>query len=132
MSASNGTATRLPTTTPSAAPTAAGSRAWATYARTTWDGVKPSAFRMPMRRVVEPTAPATTVPTISTDRRRLRPPNVSRNGTNSDVWSLASFFTTSHDRALVTAPSGSAAATASRTSPTCDAVPASSSRYSIW
>ena len=71
-----------------------------------------------MRRVVEPTAPATTVPTISTDRRRLRAPNVSRNGTNSDVWSLASFFTTSHDRALVTAPSGRAAVTASRASPT--------------
>ena len=85
-----------------------------------------------MRRVVEPTAPATTVPTIRTERRRLRAPNVSRNGTNSDVWSLASFFTTSHDRALVTAPSGRAAVTASRASPTRDAVPASSSRYSIW
>ena len=132
MSASNGTATRLPTTTPSTAPTAAGSSAWATYALTTWDGVKPSAFRIPMRRVVEPTAPATTVPTISTDSRRLRPPNVSRNGTNNDVWLLASFFTTSHDRALTTAPSGRVAATASRASPTRDAVPASSSRYSIW
>ncbi len=85
-----------------------------------------------MRRVVEPTAPATTVPTIRTERRRLSAPKVSRNGTNSDVWALASFFTTSHDRALVTAPSGSAAVTASRASPTPDAVPASSSRYSIW
>ena len=37
-----------------------------------------------MRRVVEPTAPATTVPTISTDMRRPSPPNASRNGTNSD------------------------------------------------
>ena len=85
-----------------------------------------------MRRVVEPTAPATTVPTIRTDSRRLRPPNVSRNGTNSDVWALASFFTTSHDRVLVTAPSGSAAVMTSRASPTGEALPASSSRYSIW
>nr|BFE73250.1 hypothetical protein GCM10020092_065510 [Actinoplanes digitatis] len=118
----------LPATTPSAAPASAGTSACARYARTTWFGVNPSALRMPIRRVPVPTAPAITLPTMSTAITTPSTPNATRNGTSSAVLLALSARVVSQERAAVSAPAGRAACTAARPASTCAALSAAARR----
>ncbi len=67
-----------------------------------------------MRRRPVVTAPATTLPTISTDMTRPSTPNATRNGTNSAVSRVATFFTPSQDCAPVRESAGTVAVIAAR------------------
>lgn len=125
---STGTVSRLPATTPSRIPTAAGISACPTYARTTCAGVQPSALRTPIRRVAVPTAPATTLPATSTDITMPSSPKETRNGRNSAVLRLVPCLVVSQDWAPVRAPAGTAASTAARSAAIAPVVPASAKR----
>ncbi len=83
---------------------------------------------MPIRRVPAPTAPATTLPTISTDISTPRMPKAIRNGMKSAVLRLVPCSVTSQDCAPVSAPAGTAAVTAARSAATCAVLPAAAKR----
>lgn len=70
------------------------------------------------------TAPATALPTISTDMTRPSTPNATRNGTNSEVSRMAAFLTASQDCAPVSDFAGTADVTAARSRATWAEVPA--------
>ncbi len=77
-SSKKGRASRLPVTVPRTHPATAGTEIIVRYTATTCPGVKPRAFRMPMCRKPEMTAPLTTLATISTATTMPRTPKAIR------------------------------------------------------
>jgi hypothetical protein len=80
--------------------------------------MNPSALRMPMRRIWELTALLTTMATMSTDMASARVPKAATKGTNAAVFPFAASSTCSQDCPPVSAPSGSVAAIAERSTVT--------------
>src|SRR5215469_9040588 len=105
---STGTASALPTTTPTSVPASAGIPAWATYAVTTCAGVNPMLLSTPIRRYPLTTAPLTTLPTITTDIASPMTPNATTNGTMIAIVPLSWLLTVSQELVPVIVLDGSA------------------------
>src|SRR5215469_11682330 len=128
---SSGTDSTLPRTTPAKVPASAGIPACATYAATTWAGVKPMLLSTPIRRYPLTTAPLTTLPTISTDIASPMTPNATMNGTMIAIDPLSWLLTVSQELVPVIVPDGSARVRAVTSASSCGWVSAWWNRYSI-
>src|SRR5499425_3313564 len=128
---STGTASALPTTTPTSVPASAGIPACATYAVTTCAGVNPMLLSTPIRRYPLTTAPLTTLPTITTDITSPMTPNATTNGTMIAIVPLSWLLTVSQEPVPVIVPAGSTRVRAVTSALISGCVSAWWNRYSI-